>query len=120
MLRRKPPSFEEEFYGRSDHHFFLCGNSEFFRIDPPFIYFFALAFLGGVLLECFLLRREKPWWVLPAVLLALEVGCEWFCQFSPGWDALLFFLVGLGSLFAIAGALLGMLICFVWMKLCRS
>ena len=83
---------------------------DFFQIDPPYIVIFLLAFCGSALLEFLILRRKNPGWILPAVLLALELCCEWFYQTIRGWDALLFAIVGFVCLFGLAGSLCVLLI----------
>ena len=100
---------------------------DFFRMDPPYITIYALTFLGAAITEFLILYktfpdflRKKAGWILPVAFLALEICCEWLYQFIPGWDALLFVLVGLGSLFGLAGVLMGALIYFIWTKVRHS
>ena len=83
---------------------------DFFQIDPPYIVIFLLTCLGAALLEFLILRRKNPGWILPAVLLALELCCEWFYQIIRGWDALLFVIAGLVCLFGLLGVLAGWLL----------
>ena len=83
---------------------------DFFQIDPPYIVIFLLTFCGAALLEFLILRRKNPGWILPAVLLALELCCEWFYQTIRGWDALLFAIVGFVCLFGLLGVLAGWLL----------
>lgn len=100
---------------------------DLFEIDPPYITIYALTFLCAALAEFLILYKtfpdfsqKKAGWILPVAFLVLEIVCEWLYQFIHGWDALLFALVGLGSLFGLAGALLGALIYFIWTKVRHS
>lgn len=89
---------------------------DFFRMDPPYITIYALTFLGAAITEFLILYktfpdflRKKAGWILPVAFLALEICCEWLYQLIPGWDALLFAIVGFVCLFGLLGVLAGWL-----------
>ena len=98
---------------------FLQLLPDFFRMGIPYILIYGLLFIGCGILQFFLLRRGEVKWLLPGSLLMLEVSCELMISSISSTavlDGLLFVLVGTGSLFGLAGALAGALICFLRTK----
>ena len=84
------------------------------KIDSPYDIAFCILILAGGGLEYYLLRTERNPWLFPAVLVGLELFCEWFYQLIRGWDALLFAIVGAACLFALLGTAAAFLIFLIF------